>query len=769
MKLNVFLLLTVLLPVSFFGMTKIIVNGEAHPDAVIIIPDKPGKDERQAAEELQDYLQKITGVRLPVVSEKEVVNGRGFVLGNCRLTELSGGTIDLKRFDSYQIKYAGRFLFIHGVDTNGKALKPGPDLSAGTLFGVQRYLRDSLGVRWLWPGESGEYIPKYETLSISEKDHYEYVQALEVSYGGGRVEHFQPGGYIWANRVINHYRQRQRTNDPRGHAFENWGKIYGKSHPEWFAMTKNGVRKTTRPHNMCLSNSGFHDEVVRHWHKQNTSGKYSFPLLINANENDYNNCCWCPQCLAWDGPDERGPTGRYSRVKNISERYFRFVKSVSDKAKQLDSAAKVAALSYQGYFYAPRLTKLDSSVYVYLTPDIPFPRREKYTLWLHREYNAWKDSGASLIYRPNVTLGGYVMPEVWYDQFDDEVKYLFKLGLKGIVIDGPTCNFAAQALNCYVVMRLVGAPELSVEKIVNEFMECFGKAEPEIRAYHEFWRKYLKDNTERINDIYENTAIGWYFHGFNYFEYAHKIFPAEKLREGMPFLERAEKLVEDDSAALNKVRFLKSGLEHAILTSECAAVMAQKVTPENQKERRAAFDKMHRFRDGMPPVALNSRHQAFVERNFSVEDIPPNAQPLPEKWKVMPDPVNQGEKKQYYRQKQDDRNWKTASTWDILEKQGFSNYRHMWYRTAFILNEAHSEKVILLLGAVDDSCRVWVNGQYAGGFDYDAKKDQYSWHKPYELDITRFVHYNEENTLCVKLINSAGVGGIWKPSYIYFK
>jgi hypothetical protein len=39
----------------------------------------------------------------------------------------------------------------------------------GTINAVYTFLQDQLGVRWLWPGELGEDVPKSERIAISAR------------------------------------------------------------------------------------------------------------------------------------------------------------------------------------------------------------------------------------------------------------------------------------------------------------------------------------------------------------------------------------------------------------------------------------------------------------------------------------------------------------------------------------------------------------------------------------------------------------------------
>ncbi len=725
-------------------------NGE-NRGAAIIIPDSPSETVSKAATELNYYLKKSTGVELPVYTE------------SAKPQNLKGGfqlrAADSGKTNSFTIKYADNFIFITGVDTVQQQCGFN---SKGTLAGVYRWLFRQAGVRWLWPGESGEYIPPMSKI------------VLDNSTDETRIQYFEPSvirrNSEWVLKLSGHaYNLPVIPEYPKGHAFSGWVKLYAKTHPEWFSLEKYGQRKTTEPTNMCLSNPQLQDELVRLWLEQYK--KSPFPLALNVSEADRNGCCYCENCLAMDGEDVRGPTRRYQQPKNISERVAKFALILQEKARKYVLDAQVIYFAYHGYFKAPRLTKLNKDVIIYLVPDIPFPRRPEYTEWLDTEYRAWQQSGATLYLRPNYTLGGYVMPEVWYDQYDVELKTLLKCGIHGLDIDGPAGMFATLALNLYVIARLMGEPEADAEKLAEEFYSGFGAAAPAIREYHRFWQKYLVKNTKRINDIYENSDAGWYFHGFEYSTYSYKIFPPEKLEESIPFLEQAAKLA--DQSAQEKIAFLRAGLDHAILCSKTSAYVARPDTTPEQAA--AAIAKVKEYRKSMPKGAVSTwTLDKRLENRWvkeSSDPIPENPKMrMPEKWLFITDPNDEGEAKGYYKPTfgfYPGRQY--VSTWKHLEQQGIKDYLHAWYGLGFALQKQTHSKVLLWLGAVDESCKIWVNGQLAHTFVYDARKDKDSWKKPMIVDITPYVKFESSNKINIKLTNQDGSGGIWKKSYILLR
>ena len=729
--------------------------------AAIIIPDHANSVEKTAAAELQHYLLKATGGRIPIV---KAVDADKKAVGGYKLGRAANMLPEKRELDSWNIRFHENYLHIGGGD--GGRSENQEWTAAGTLFGVYHYLHHALGIRWLWPGETGEYVPKSSVLQINEQCDGTFKAPYQFVRASAFVK--DPESFRWGRRVMHTSSCRIPVHaGTGGHAFEKWVEQYGKEHPEWFAMQKNGKRNPSAHTGMCISNEAFQAQIVNVW--QELQSKKESLLYINLKENDTQNRCMCRNCRAWDGPDTRGPTGRYAPYPNVGERYARFYRSVWEKAAGYSMDARVSFYAYQSYFYAPRRIRLNANHYVGLVPDLPFPRRPSHDKWLREEYLAWKKAGATIYLRPNYFLSGYCMPEVWYDQYADELKFLYDLGCAGIMIDGPGGMWATRGLDYYVMGRLCVEPYADPERLAEEFYSAFGAGASDVKAYFEYFRRYLKGLTAQVNDIYEKSKRGWYFHGFHYASYAHRIFPEAVLRNALPYLEHAIEKVHDDAVARTKVKFLIQGLHHAVATVKCAALFADLKSDAIMK--RSAWGALLQKRAELPPFAVNNTLLERIEKNvWEVVSLGKgDHQALPEIWHVMADPLDRGEKLHFFSGSCKDNSWRKASTWKTLEEQNFMNYIHMWYRTKVHIAEKSSGKVILRLGAVDENCSIWVNGQLAGKFRYDAEKDPDSWKKPLEFNITKYIRFGMDNLLVIKVTNSSGDGGLWKPSYLSYR
>jgi hypothetical protein len=92
-----------------------------------------------------------------------------------------------------------------------------------------------------------------------------------------------------------------------------------------------------------------------------------------------------------------------------------------------------------------------------------------------------------------------------------------------------------------------------------------------------------------------------------------------------------------------------------------------------------------------------------------------------------------------------------------------------WY--AQVLNippDWKDRKVYLLFGAVDESCKVFVNGKHVHTRMFKNNGDET---KPFAVDITSAVNWEKphQTLVHVMVIDEAGQGGIWQRVYLVSK
>ena len=151
--------------------------GNAAQSISIVIKKDAPKVVRFAAKELQGYLKKISGKKYPVITDDMNVTNRMIMVGQSKYTDKLKIR---KKFDAdaFVIKSVGKNLVLLGddLDKGRGSLIPFDYRTSrkGSLFAVYTFLEKFYGVRWFWPGEEGEVVPKTATIIIPQNiDVYE--------------------------------------------------------------------------------------------------------------------------------------------------------------------------------------------------------------------------------------------------------------------------------------------------------------------------------------------------------------------------------------------------------------------------------------------------------------------------------------------------------------------------------------------------------------------------------------------------------------------
>jgi len=278
----------------------VVAAGQAR--AQIVVPREARDLERFAAAELQAYVEKISGARLPIVKEPQRDAERyAFFLGNtaraARL-DVAADEATLGR-DGFALESVPEGLVVLGRN------------ELGTVFGVYELLERYCDVRWFMPDDLGEYVPKRDTLHVGQV-RLIYKPSFRVRWvGNGQWPLRQRmNAYVTAGkqRVGIHWKW-------HFHTFIELvppSKYYAE-HPEYFAMV-NGKRTVTdsRSHGnqLCTSNP----EVIRVVGENLNAVLDAEPgiEIITLSPNDGGGFCECDACTALDEPG-RDWFAKYSR------------------------------------------------------------------------------------------------------------------------------------------------------------------------------------------------------------------------------------------------------------------------------------------------------------------------------------------------------------------------------------------------------------------------------------------------------------------------
>lgn len=779
------------------------------PVATIVVPDQPLPVVSFAAQELNYHLKRATGVALPVVPEGETLpTGALVILGTCRATVDAGIVTTGLDPNTWILKLQGERFFLAGDDSDGAAawVLHNNRTRVGTLFAVYQFLEKHLQVKWLWPGELGEVIPRTADVVVDQWD--------EV--GKPALEHtrWREGGNLMAGRAgwsssaarsrflgeqgkwLRRHRFAMGRNMDMAHAFTAWWKRHGETHPEYFNLLPDGTRRSDPTYHggsprlisMSVGNPAFQEAVVQHWLETRRPDK----PWIDCSENDTAGKCLCKHCLALDEPDptlefpwtERLQRARdafaaddgkwFANLGSLSDRYARYYHAVLDLARKHDPDAVVMGYAYANYVDPPRNTVLNDHVIVGIVPPLYYPWTDEKREKNRERWLGWARTGARLFLRPNWMLDGHNMPLFFARKLGEDLRFYASQGLIGTDFDSLTGQFAAQGPNLYMLARLQANPSMTVDQVLDEYMSAFGPAKQAVSAYFAYLEEVADHPpSERI------PGLHWSY----FYREAHVIFTPAVMARAKTLIEKAVVAADGDEKAGRRVRFLQHGLTNATLTLATQRAYMHHREDGDLEGYRAAMDGLDAFRQSVESELignlcfLSKREGATWDRALLRLMKQPGTR-IDDPWKFQWDTAEQGEGQGWFAADFDDSAWLDINTDGPWEQQRVgrqwkaqhnnADYDGLaWYRKTFTVQADPAKPVVrLLFGAVDEACTIWVNGRKLLHRPYPYQGNTDSWKEAFEVDVTDVLQVGRPNTVAVRVSDNAGAGGIWRPVWL---
>ncbi len=130
-------------------------------------------------------------------------------------------------------------------------------------------------------------------------------------------------------------------------------------------------------------------------------------------------------------------------------------------------------------------------------------------------------------------------------------------------------------------------------------------------------------------------------------------------------------------------------------------------------------------------------------------------------WLFRTDPNRRGEAKDWFATDTDTSDWTPIEIGKFWTEQGYVDYHGVaWYRRMVdIPSEASGKPLLLSFGAVDETATVYVNGHKVGQYGLLG----FTWTDRFEIDISAIAKPGQENLIVVRVEDTTGVAGIWKP------
>jgi len=734
----------------------IVIDGK--PAATIVIPDEPLQVVQSAAEEFQYHVRLASGAVLPIISESKNPKGNLIILG--AEAAYKAGITYGKDPHAWVIQLVNNRLYLAGDDSFGPALisqNMNNYVHKGTLFAVYDFLKKYLGVRWLFPGELGTYMPSSKNISvqvcnIQGKPAFLYSRFKDNT--GVRNPEYWSSTYA-AN---NFYKEQAKWlirhcfcmpfDMNAYHSFTSWWDSYGKDHSEYFNLLPDGTRRSDKLHmgggasyiSMCLANTNLCKQIISNWLAKRTP----FQPYIDASENDTAGKCTCDECMAMDEIDtnlgfpwnERLKRCKESFTTNnrawwlnlgsLSDRYSRFYQNLYNEAIKYDPAVKILGFSYANYVNGPLKATMNSNIIVQMIWGWWFPSSEEQRRVSRNEWLSWSRTGATLLLRPNFMLEGHCLPLNQARKRGEDLKFVVSNNCIGTDYDSLTGQYAAQGLNLYMLARLNDQPELSVDTVLDEYYGAFGKAKNEVRAYLEYLEK-VADNPPQVS-IIDKLGYGSWGHMKLYGD---DYYTLEIMRNARKLINTAVLASKGESLAEKRVAFLEKGLRHVELW---LAVQRQwkagfSGTCDNA-ELFYAYRKLVEFRTMTEPDLIanyafmydwENRHWTMGKSMDKGLRVVPGEK-ISNDWKVRRDPEGNGLSKGFESTTFNDEKWEdvsidkslkdqeTGARWKVEHGRNYAGA--VWYRTGFSLPDAKDNKLTrLVFSGLEGACTAWLNGK----------------------------------------------------------
>jgi hypothetical protein len=474
--------------------------------AIVIAADAPDSVQRAAAE-LQDYLGRASGARLPILTDVRPATGASVFVGESALTRALGVTLDGVGAEGYRWVSGDSWLAIVGRDHRGgpvtgmrnpwqphevynPELRLGAFGEAGTLYGVYHFLERFGGVRWFMPGELGTVVPTFKSLSVEALNEqrapdfsYRYPWYCNFATAAEDALWFRRAGFggVCPVQAIDSFRLFLKYKD---------------EHPEYFALI-DGQRDTaalsciTGGGNLCLSNAGVLRQMaadIGAYFDLHPDQQF-YPVAPN---DGMTRVCGCEQCAPQVEPG-KGKTGQFSNY------IWGFVDRLAAAVTRTHPGRYVGTIAYEGYLDPPdAIARLHPGVAVMVCQtrgSFPNPesgrvardliqrwhaKTDQIYLWEYYRYNLppfpWCPTAyphaiaADLRSLKGISRGEFIESESWQPGGESRLHYP-----------------AMQHLNLYVTGKCLWDANLDLEALLADYVTRFyGPAAEPMDA---FWKR----------------------------------------------------------------------------------------------------------------------------------------------------------------------------------------------------------------------------------------------------------------------------------------
>lgn len=501
----------------------------------ICISSSASPSERRAANELQRFVQEMSGARLPIVEDATKPKGDLVLVGDSKALQALNTGIEFGKLgtEGFVLKTAGRQVVVAG----GR--------QRGTMYGVYTLL-DKLGCRWFTPQISR--IPHQPTIRIDALNET-HTPAFEY-----REPYFTEAfDRDWAarNRTNGNSARLDATTGgkmlyhPFVHSFYELlpPDKYFATHPEYYSLI-DGKRRVERGQ-LCLTNPDvlrIGVERVREWIREHPDA-----AIYSVSQNDWEGWCECDRCRKVE--EQEG--GQHSGV------ILQFVNALAAEIEKTNPDKLIDTLAYWYSEQPPAHVRPRANVRIRLCPigicnSHSFANCPR-SAYFYKNLQSWsKITDQLYIWHYNTNFAHYVSPFPDFDELAKDIPLYQQSGVKGLFMEGAYAagGGAENAdLRSYVMARLLWDTHTDASQAVNEFLEgVYGPAAKPLREYYDLLHREVRETPE---------GFGRHLWIYDIPDYSGD-FPAK----ARALFRSAETLAGKDTAVLRRVQLARLPLDY---------------------------------------------------------------------------------------------------------------------------------------------------------------------------------------------------------------
>lgn len=470
-------------------------------DYAVVSAQGATEAETYAAQELADYLGKITGATFPVVQENTAPTARRIFVGwtdfaakqNIDAAQLGEEEWIIRTVESDLVIAGGR--------------------PRGTLYGVYALLERELGCHWL--DQNTEMVPNVPHLRIDELDRrgkpafwfrsiytaFETDLAKRAAFAARNMANSPGPGGLGAKHGF-----QVNYGSPGGcHTFAAYAQNFPADHPEYLSMNAQGKRVGAKdgsgPGGICL----MHPEVRKlvqanlraYIAKDRASaakGKRPAPRVYDISQNDNHWMCQCPDCKAMSQREgsESGPV-------------VDFINAIADGIRAEYSDVYVMTFAYSITEKPPKTLRLRDNVVIRIAElnaewgrasDLFHPITHPVNKAQFERLQGWSKVAKHIAewdywiqYSPN---DKFPTPYASVSCLQPDLETFHRHGVSNVFVEcesAETTSFFA--LKCWLGYQLMQDPYRPAEPLIQTFMDgYYGAAGAKMREY----LKLMEDN-----------------------------------------------------------------------------------------------------------------------------------------------------------------------------------------------------------------------------------------------------------------------------------